>query len=209
MITDLQLMKIKNSVMRILHVPGNYDGGILEMAIVADYHIPKEELSAMAAKLAHGLKRQNETFRNVRLNLIKWVSDEQIVKEISALPALQMGRAFADYEELTVMVGAEVGEVQETSAATSEGMENGEVCEATEKQTKTLDELLRQLKLFYARSKLIIVLTDGSYQIADEKKVWEHLNPFLRRKLLIVQPAEAPKMQFVSYVEISMENTQN
>ena len=37
-------MKIKNGVMRILHVPGNYDGGILEMAIVADYHIPKDEL---------------------------------------------------------------------------------------------------------------------------------------------------------------------
>lgn len=186
MITDMQLMKIKNGVMRILHVPGNYDGGILEMAIVADYHIPKEELSAMAAKLAHGLKRQNETFRNVRLNLIKWVSDEQIVKEISALPALQMGRAFADYEE------SPADEKQPGVA-----------------QLKSLDELLRQLKLFYARSKLIIVLTDGSYQIADEKKVWEHLNPFLRRKLLIVQPAEAPKMQFVSYVEISMENMQN
>lgn len=186
MITDLQLMKIKYSVMRILHVPGNYDGGILEMAIVADYHIPKEELSAMAAKLAHGLKRQNETFRNVRLNLIKWVSDEQIVKEISALPVLQMGRAFADYEDYA-------------AAEKQPGVA----------QLKSLDELLRQLKLFYARSKLIIVLTDGSYQIADEKKVWEHLNPFLRRKLLIVQPAEAPKMQFVSYVEISMENTQN
>ena len=177
MITDMQLMKIKNGVMRILHVPGNYDGGILEMAIVADYHIPKEELDAMASKLANGLKRQNETFRNVRLNLIKWVSDEQIIKEISALPTLQMGRAFADCEELTEKVDA-----------------------------KTLDELLRQLKLFYARSKVIILLTDGSYRIEDEKKVWEHLNPFLRRKLLIVQPAEAPKMQFVSYVEISMEN---
>ncbi len=188
MITDIQLMKIKNGVMRILHVPGNYDGGILEMAIVADYHIPKDELDAMTAKLANGLKRQSETFRNVRLNLIKWVSDEQIVKEISALPALQMGRAFEDYEELTVAVDTGAEETQETPAA--------------EKQAKSIDELLRQLKLFYARSKLIIVLTDGSYRIEDEKKVWEHLNPFLRRKLLIVQPAEAPKVQFVSYVEV-------
>lgn len=202
MITDMQLMKIKNGVMRILHVPGNYDGGILEMAIVADYHIPKDELDAMVSKLANGLKRQNETFRNVRLNLIKWVSDEQIIKEISALPALQMGRAFGDYEELTVMVDTEAGEVQETSADAPAGGAPGEICASAEKQPKTLDELLRQLKLFYARSKLIIVLTDGSYRIEDEKKVWEHLNPFLRRKLLMVQPAEAPKMQFVSYVEV-------
>ena len=199
MITDMQLMKIKNGVMRILHVPGNYDGGILEMAIVADYHIPKEELDAMASKLANGLKRQNETFRNVRLNLIKWVSDEQIVKEISALPALQMGRAFGDYDELTARVKMCA---EGSSADAPAGGAPGEIYANAEKQPKTLDELLRQLKLFYARSKLIIVLTDGSYRIEDEKKVWEHLNPFLRRKLLIVQPAEAPKMQFVSYVEV-------
>ena len=175
MLTDIQLMKVKNGVMRILHVPGNYNGGILEMAIVADYHIPEEELNACCQKIANGLKHQNETFRNVRLNLIKWVSDEQIVKEISSLPNLQMRRAFADYGQLTDCAS----------------------------EAKTLDELLRQLKLFYARSKVIILLTDGSYKIEDEKKVWEHLNPFLRRKLLVLQPADAAKLQFVSYVDIS------
>lgn len=175
MLTDIQLMKIKNNVMRILHVPGNYNGGILEMAIVADYHMPFEELNEMSKKIANGLKHQNETFRNVRLNLIKWVFDEQIIKEVSSLPKLQMGTAYDDYEQ----------------------------CQNTEPGAeKTLDELLRQLKLFYARSKVIIVLTDGSYKVKDEKTVWEHLNPFLRRKLLIVQPADMPKRQFVSYVEI-------
>ncbi len=195
MLTDIQLMKIKNGVMRILHVPGNYNGGILEMAIVADYHIPEEELNACCQKIANGLKHQNETFRNVRLNLIKWVSDEQIVKEISSLPNLQMRRAFTDYGQLTVACSLD---------------ENSQVCEEPEEkkekgQIKTLDEMLRQLKLFYARSKVIILLTDGSYKIEDEKKVWEHLNPFLRRKLLILQPEKTPKMQFVSYVDISLE----
>lgn len=172
MLTDIQLMKIKNSVMRILHVPGNYNGGILEMAIVADYHMPYEELNEISKKIANGLKHQNETFRNVRLNLIKWVSDEQIIKELSSLPKLQMGSAYEDYAKTT--------------------------------EDKTLDELLRQLKLFYARSKVIIVLTDGSYYIKDEKAVWEHLNPFLRRKLLIVQPADVPKQQFVSYIDVEI-----
>ena len=195
MLTDIQLMKIKNGVMRILHVPGNYNGGILEMAIVADYHISEEELNACCQKIANGLKHQNETFRNVRLNLIKWVSDEQIVKEISSLPNLQMRRAFTDYGQLTAACSLD---------------ENSQVCEEPEEkkeegQIKTLDEMLRQLKLFYARSKVIILLTDGSYRIEDEKKVWEYLNPFLRRKLLILQPEKAPKMQFVSYVDISLE----
>ena len=193
MLTDIQLMKIKNSVMRILHVPGNYSGGILEMAIVVDYHMPYEELTEMSRKIANGLKHQNETFRNVRLNLIKWVSDEHIIKELSSLPKLQMGSAYTDYDEYGK------GENADKDGRPPEKAENAEG-KMTE---KTLDELLRQLKLFYARSKVIIILTDGSYKIKDEKAVWEHLNPFLRRKLLIVQPAEAPKQQFVSYVETS------
>ena len=162
MLTDIQLMKIKNSVMRILHVPGNYNGGILEMAIVADYHMPYEELNEISKKIANGLKHQNETFRNVRLNLIKWISDDRIIKELSSLPKLQMGSAYEDYAENTEK-------------------------DMTE---KTLDELLRQLKLFYARSKVIIVLTGGSYLVEDESKVTEYLNPFLKRKILFVYPDE-------------------
>ncbi len=189
MLTDIQLMKVKNGVMRILHVPGNYNGGILEMAVVADYHIPYEELTEMSRKIANGLKHQNETFRNVRLNLIKWVSDETIVKEVSSLPKLQMGMAYEDY---TAYDKTENGKEAQTGAGQT-------------RDNKSLDELLRQLKLFYARSKVIIVLTDGSYTVKDEKAVWEHLNPFLRRKLLILQPADAPKQQFVSYVDISLQ----
>lgn len=171
MITDIQIMKIKNEVMRILHVPGNYTGGILEMAIVADYHMSVEELNEITKKVANGLKHQNEIFRNVRLNLIKWVSDAEIIKEVSSLTKLQMGRAYDDYEKC---------KFQQFSQK-----EDGSV--------KTLDELFRQLKLFYARSKLIIVLTDGAYRIEDECKVTEYLNPFLKRKIIIVNRGEIIK----------------
>lgn len=156
MFTDIQLLQIKNAVMRVLHVPGNYRGGILEMAIVADYHIPHEELSRGCAQLADTLKRTDAIFKNVRLNLLKWVSDERIIKEISMLPSMQLGRGFEDYEE------------------------------QGSKTEKSLDELLRQLKLFYARSKIIIVITDGSYMIHDESKVREYLKPFLDRKLIFL-----------------------
>ena len=182
MLTDIQLMKVKNGVMRILHVPGNYNGGILEMAVVADYHMPKSELTETCKKIANGLKHQNATFRNVRLNLIKWVSDAQIVKEVSSLPNLQMGRAFEDYEKYLAGTATTKEEAPEDEKAEAKAAGDAE---------KTLDELLRQLKLFYARSKVIILVTDGSYKVEDEEKVWEHLNPFLKRKLLVVQEGES------------------
>jgi len=159
MYTEVQLLQIRNKVMRILHVPGNYQGGILEMAVVADYHMPCEQLKEKYSQIAASLKRTDEIFRNVRLNLIKWVSDDTMIKEISALPKLQMGSCFEDY---------------------------GEYREKVSQERKTLDELLRQLKLFYARSKLIIVLTDGSYRVESEEKVQEYMNPFLHKKLLII-----------------------
>ena len=166
MFTQVQLLQIKNAVMRILHVPGNYSGGILEMAIVADYDIPYEKLRDRCAQIAGALKQTDETFRNVRVNLIKWISDEQVVKEIASLPLLQMGRTFGDYEEYQAPVKKK----------------------SADKNKKSIDELFRQLKLFYARSKLIIILTDGNYRIVEEQKVQEYLNPFLKRKILLLQP---------------------
>lgn len=156
MFTDIQLLQIKNAAMRVLHVPGNYRGGILEMAIVADYHMPVEELNRECAQLAAALKRTDEVFRNVRLNLLKWISDDMIIKEVSTLPVLQLSKAFEDYGQ----------------------WESG--------SDKTLEELLRQLKLFYARSKLILVITDGSYVTGNEDRVGEYLKPFLQRKLIFL-----------------------
>lgn len=159
MFTDIELLQLKNAVSHILHVPGNYTGGVLEMAIVADYNLPVGTLREECCQIADMLKKQNETFRNVRLNLIRWISDAQMEKEVIPLSFLLAGRAFADEA-------------------------------AVEKTVKTLDELFRQLKLFYARSKVILVLTDGSYRTENRNAVKEYLQPFLARKLLLLQNGE-------------------
>lgn len=169
MLADIQLMQIKNQVKRVLHVPGNYTGGILEMAIVADYAVEKEELTENIKRTADALKRQDEIFRNVRLNLIKWISDEQILKEVSSLTTLQMGRGFEDYEKYCAVPG---------------------------RQEKSADELFRQLKLFYARSKLILVFTDGAFKVADQKTAEACLQPFLGRKMLFVQNGKGERFSF-------------
>ncbi len=161
MFSDIQLLQIKNTVTRILHAPGNYNGGILEMAVVVDCHIPTAELKETCKRIAQMLKK-DETFRNVRLNLLKWTGDDDIVKEVIPMAFLLTGSAFAKEENCSVETIAE----------------------------KTLDELFRQLKLFYARSKVVLVLTDGSYEIADKQTVKTHLQPFLSRKLLLLQNGE-------------------
>ena len=163
MFTQVQLLQIKNAVMRVLHVPGNYSGGILEMAVVADYHLPYEKLKESCSEIAGALKRTDEVFRNVRLNLIKWVSDDIIIKEVSALPKLRMGSCFEDYEDLVVKT------------------------EKSARSEKSLDELLRQLKLFYARAQPIPGRPAGSEETGDDHQIQEYQQPFLGRQILALE----------------------
>lgn len=158
----LRQKQLKNMVERILHVPGGYSGGILEMALICDYHMPGEELKQITGDIVATLKKHSEVFRNVRLNFLKWIDDEHIVKEVIPMAYVQMGTVFGEDE--------------------ARGLE------AT--GPKSLEELTRQLKLFCARSKLVIVVTDGSYCIGNIKKVKEHFQPFLHRKMMLVQGEE-------------------
>lgn len=149
---QIEKVKLHQQVERILHVPGNYRGGILEMALVLDYHISKEILMESSKEILMALQTYSKVFQNVRLNLVKWISDTDIRKEVSSIGVVRMGRCFEDYKRGS--------------------------------KEKSFDELTRQLKLFYARSKLIIWITDGSFQILDTECVEANLKPFLQKKLL-------------------------
>lgn len=140
-LTPVERMQLKNQVERILHIQGNYTGGILEIAVVLDYDMPLPVLREKAAGILKALKLQGEVFRNIRLNVVKWISDECIVKEVSSAFDVQTGRVFEDYEACQ--------EQKKTSQKSPE----------TE-TPKSLDGLAGQLKLFYARSKLILILTE-------------------------------------------------
>lgn len=158
MLTAAERMYLKNGIERILHVPGNYKGGILEMALVCDYRMPEEKLRERTGDIIGLLKQQGDVFRNVRFNLVKWASDGSLRKETPPMAYAAMGQVFEDYGKLRGSAG--------------DGF-----C--------SLDELTRQLKLYFARSKLVILLTDGEYDIVDEKKVRENMQPFLHKKLLV------------------------
>lgn len=54
------------------------------------------------------------------------------------------------------------------------------------KTDKQYQVLMQNLKLFHARSKLIIVITDGKYEKGDEEALRTIMQPFLYRKVMNV-----------------------
>jgi len=162
----IERKQLKNQIERVLHVPGNYQGGILEMAVVIDMSLSKEQASERAKELVSTLKSHSEVFRNVRLNTILWKDEDEFIKEVTPLAMLQMGRFFEKYETHPVQ--------------------------------KNWDGLLATLKKFYARSKLIIVLTDETainataeetgmpfISVGNKADAKESMQPFLHKKVIV------------------------
>ena len=90
-------MNLKNAVERVLHVPGNYTGGILEMKLVIDCALDKDYVKTMASDVAGTLRAHSDIFRNVRLNLLFWVSDVKFENHVIPISFLQMGSCFEEY----------------------------------------------------------------------------------------------------------------
>lgn len=159
----IQLLKMKQGVERILHVPGNYKGGILEMALIVDCNLDKETAKSGIQTIVKALKAHSETFRNVRLNVIWWKSDEVIETEVIPMPVMQMGTPFDNYERMAAH--------------------------------KRIDVLFANLKLFQARSKFILMLSDGDFAIESEEGCMESLKPFLGRKMLLLLDDISPEVE--------------
>lgn len=94
-LTQLEALQIAKRVDAILHVPGNYRGGNLEMTIVIDTSLKREDFQEAVAEVVKALKRSNETFRNVRLNLVLW--GEEMITKVVPMAMLMTGGAFTEY----------------------------------------------------------------------------------------------------------------
>ncbi len=158
----VEKQKFRIQVERILHVPGNFTQEILEMALVLDCRIPKEELQSAVQEIAGALKQQSEVFRNVRLNLIDWEPGRKPESRTVPLPMLMLGRLEGDER----------------------------ICRGEPEA----EELFRYLKLFQARSKLILVLSAGGVRLGDSGSCRTFLKPFLGRKLLWMAKGEEPEI---------------
>lgn len=94
-ITEIGALQIAKRVDAILHVPGNYRGGNLEMTIVVDTSLELQDCMDAAASVARALKRGNEIFKNVRLNLVFW--GQEIEAKVTPMAMLMTGGAFDGY----------------------------------------------------------------------------------------------------------------
>ena len=146
------LMQFKNTVERILHVPGNYKGGVLEMAVVLDHNVSCEVVRELVPQLLRSLKMHSEVFRNVRLNMVQWESDEKISNQVTPMSVAGLTSYYEGYE-----------------------------CRVVRKDVM---KLVQYLKLFQARAKLIILVTDGANEEGSDESLKAAMQPFLDKKLM-------------------------
>lgn len=171
-LTPVRNLQLHNQIERVLHVQGNYRGGILEMAMVVDREFDKETARQLCGDIITSCKKQSEVFRNVRLNMVLW-GRENIRTETVAAAYVQMGTFFDTYEpEAPVSAG------------------NEQIAEEQEDGRRVI-EIMEYLKKFQARSKLILLLTpdrEKLYRISDRDRLRQALSPFLKQKLILVYP---------------------
>lgn len=158
------LMKFKNAIERILHVKGNYNGGILEMAIVLDHSLDKLQVQELVPQLLRTLKMHSEIFRNVRLNVVDWCADDKIIAKVSPMSMAGLSSYYDAYEK--------------------------------QENKKDFFKLISYLKLFQARAKVIILLTDGTYEQGTKESVKAAMQPFLDKKLMQVVVGEEIEVQY-------------
>lgn len=151
-ITEMGALQIAKRVNSILHVPGNYRGGNLEMTIVIDKSLEREDFREPVASVVRALKRSDEIFRNVRLNLVFW--GQEMMSCVTPMAMLLTGGAFQTYRCST--------------------------------QKKRYEDLFAYLKKFHARSKVVLVFTDGNNETVDMQAAGEALTPFLKSKILLI-----------------------
>lgn len=171
----IKKMQLKREVERVLHVKGNFKGGILEMAIVLDAALPLEEAKELTKEIAQILKTTDEVFKNVRLNVLYAKTNREIETTVTSLSMLQLGTYFSDKEVI--------------------------------EEEKSFDSIVKHLKKFQARSKLVLVLTKGELPIRDTKRVQDALNPFVKQKTIFMSVVDTKeqKLRIYNGLELYME----
>lgn len=182
MLTPVQKVLFGKKIEFILHTPGNYRGGILEMTMVLDHALEKSYVKELTQDIIASCKMHSPVFRNVRLNVVDWVAADRVDCQVIPMPVLQMGQYFEGWDE----IGKEVHSSSDGAIEEEGQVDQGQI--ATVEDRKPIDDLLGYLKKYHARSKLVVILTKNEIQMKSHSKVMEHLSPFLKKKIVIVQP---------------------
>lgn len=160
-LTPVRNLQLHNQIERVLHVPGNYRGGILEMAVVVDRTYDRETVKTLCADIMESCKKQSDIFRNIRLNMVMW--GREIDTQTTASAHIRMGTFFDSYE------AEDAGAVKSTA-------ELMEYLKKFHARSKLILVVVRDRKRFC--------------NAADADRLKEAMNPFLKQKLVIIYPEE-------------------
>lgn len=159
----------------ILQSPANQvRDGKLEMAFVFDLSSDPGYLRDTAAQVAGALKQHDRIFQNVRCNVVYWAADS-LTTEVLPMSYVQLGRVCEKAEN-------------RTADGSEKSCQENRIVD--ENRKPRLEDLTGYLKLYHARSKCIVVISEGNYEVSDKKSAREALNPFLKSRLVMITPQE-------------------
>ena len=151
----IETIKLKQRIERILHEPGNDSmEKNPEMTVVIDWNLEHDQAKATTVHVMKTLKTYSERFKNARLNVVSWKSNEEISGEIVSMQTMIIGK-YCDHFEPVM-------------------------------QEKSLDCLVTFLKDYQTRSRIIIIVSDGTFYVADRKQVDKEIHPLLIKKTMLV-----------------------
>ncbi len=90
--TDKQKKLVLKYAKRVTKLPGNQTkGDVLDMVLVADCALLPEEQNEAALDLISFFRKEGGAFKNPRINLVKWKSDDRLDKSVISFPNLMIG----------------------------------------------------------------------------------------------------------------------
>lgn len=158
-LTQIQKLQLNKQVDRILHAPGNQPAGKQQLEMAFVLDCSGSmEYVKSTAQDAVVAMKSHDKIFQNVRSNVVLWSAESFKTETMPMSFIQMGKPFVEWESHTV-----------------------------DKSGK-LHELCAYLKLYHARSKCIILITEGNYEHGDKEILKQSLNPFLKQKLLLVTP---------------------
>lgn len=158
-LTQIQKLQLNKQVDHILHAPGNQPAGKQQLEMAFVLDSSSDaEYIKLTAQDAVAALKSHDKIFQNVRSNVVFWDAKSIKTETMPMSFIQMGKPFVELENRKV-----------------------------DKSAK-LDELCAYLKLYHARSKCIILFTEGNYELGDKEVLKQSLNPFLKQKLLLVTP---------------------
>lgn len=158
-LTQIQKIQFNKQIDRILHTPGNQPVGKQQLEMAFVFDCSSDmEYIKSTVQDAVAALKAHDKIFQNVRSNVVYWNAEHIATETMPMFFIQMGKPFVDLQKTKV-----------------------------DKMPK-LDDLCAYLKLYHARSKCILLFTQGNYELGDKDKIKENLNPFLKQKLLLVTP---------------------